>query len=162
MFKLGRYPPQNIQLSHLQVFISRTIVRWWGTTRLTPGLSWSTGATKATTQRQSKLEQNYQLQYPSADKQVIAAFVLLSFFLLHEIDQVLKGRLINGTRRAQNEKLITSALLRLGALKWNYSLQSGNLWVHYESEIVWMLNPDIYIHIFFSVDVTRSSPVLYH
>ena len=40
-----------------KVFISRTIVRWWDTTRPAPGLSWSTGATKATTQRQSKPEQ---------------------------------------------------------------------------------------------------------
>ena len=44
--------------------------------------------------RQNKLKQH--LQYLSADKQVIVTFVLLvrlSFFVLHEIDQVLKGRL---------------------------------------------------------------------
>ena len=39
---------------NIKVLISRTIVKWWGTTRPAPGLSWSTGATKATTQRQSK------------------------------------------------------------------------------------------------------------
>ena len=44
--------------------------------------------------KQSKLKQH--LQYPSPDKQVIVTFVLLvrlSFFVLHEIDQVLKRRL---------------------------------------------------------------------
>ena len=48
-----RAPPMD----NFNVFISRTIVRWWDTTRPAPGLSWSTGATKATTQRQSKPEQ---------------------------------------------------------------------------------------------------------
>ena len=38
-----------------------------------------------------------------------------------------------------------------------YPLQSGNFWIHYESRIVWTLNPDISL----SRDVTRSSPVLY-
>ena len=42
---------------NIKILISRTIVRWWDTTRPAPGLSWSTGATKATTQRQSKPEQ---------------------------------------------------------------------------------------------------------
>ena len=89
-------------------------------------MSWSTGATISTT-KTKQVKQH--LQYPSADKQVIVTFVLLvrlSFFVLHEIDQVLKGRL-NGTRRAQYEKLIRRALLRLGRLKWNYYvLQIGN------------------------------------
>ena len=43
-----------------------------------------------------KVSQSKHLQYPSADKQVIATFVLLvllSFSVLHEIDQALKGRL---------------------------------------------------------------------
>ena len=49
--------------------------------------------------------------------------------------------------------------MRLGALKWNYyALQIGNFWIRSEYGIGWMLNPDI----FFSGDVTRSSPVLYH
>ena len=60
-------------------------------------MSWSTGATKATTKK-SKLKQHP--QYPSADKQVIVTFALLvrlSFFVLHEIDQVFKGSsYING------------------------------------------------------------------
>ena len=42
---------------NIKVLISRTIVKWWGTRRPAPGLSWSTGATKATTQRKSKPEQ---------------------------------------------------------------------------------------------------------
>ena len=46
--------PQRV---NIKVFISRTIVRWWDTTRSAPGLSWSTGSAKATTQRQSKPEQ---------------------------------------------------------------------------------------------------------
>ena len=54
---------------------------------------------------------------------------------------------LNGTRRAQNEKFITRALLRLGALKWNYyALQIGNFWIRFEYGIVWMLNV---IRIFF-------------
>ena len=62
-----RAPPMD----NFNVFISRTIVRWWDTTRPAPGLSWSTGATKATTQRQSKPEQT-----PSASwRWFIAAFV---------------------------------------------------------------------------------------
>ena len=48
-----RVPPRV----NIKIFINRTIVRWWDTTRPAPGLSWSTGATKATTQRQSKPEQ---------------------------------------------------------------------------------------------------------
>ena len=48
-----RVPPRV----NIKVFVSRTIFRWWDTTRPAPGLSWSTGATKATTQRQSKPEQ---------------------------------------------------------------------------------------------------------
>ena len=36
-------------------------------------------------------------------------------------------------------------------------LQSGNFWIRYEFRIAWMLNLDI----FESVDVTKSSPVLY-
>ena len=48
-----RVPPRV----NIKILISRTIVRWWDTTRPAPGLSWSTGATKATTQRQSNPEQ---------------------------------------------------------------------------------------------------------
>ena len=108
--------------------------------------------------RQSKLKQR--LQYPSADKQVIVTFVLLvrlSFFVLLEIDQVLKGRL-KWYEKSAKRKVNYKRSLRLGALKWNYyALQIGSFWIRYEYGIVWMLNPDV-----FSGDVTRSSPVLYH
>ena len=50
-----RAPPMD----NFKVFMSRTIVRWWA-----PGLSWSTGSTKATTQRQSKPEETPSVFYP--------------------------------------------------------------------------------------------------
>ena len=37
------------------------------------------------------------------------------------------------------------------------ALQSGNFLIHYESGIVWTLNPSIFL----SLDITRSSPVLH-
>ena len=40
--------------------------------------------------------------------------------------------------------------------------QRGNFWMSYESGIVWTVNPDIYIYIYFSSShVTRSRQVLY-
>ena len=50
-----RAPPRV----NIKVFISRTIVRWWDTTRPAPGLTWSTGALFSALFRLGALKWNY-------------------------------------------------------------------------------------------------------
>ena len=50
-----RAPPMD----NFNVFISRTIVRWWDTTRPAPGLTWSTGALFSALFRLGALKWNY-------------------------------------------------------------------------------------------------------
>ena len=74
--------------------------------------------------------------------------VRLSFFVLHETDQVLKGRL-KWYEKSAKRKVKYKRTFRLEPLKWNcYGLQIGNFWIHYEYGIVWILNPEIYIFFF--------------